>query len=96
MPFEKLVGLFFNDRGALLLRPLFRYVVLSGIRELFTAAALLLVIGIALFTSAWVIDGFRCLSCWCAAGWSEYRHELEIAIEPFKAYYSVCSLLPLE
>ncbi|MFA0350512.1 cation:proton antiporter, partial [Vibrio sp. 10N.222.55.C6] len=33
--------------GHFLLRPLFRYVVMSGVRELFTVAALLLVIGIA-------------------------------------------------
>ncbi|MBE4575473.1 glutathione-regulated potassium-efflux system protein KefB [Vibrio navarrensis] len=44
--------------GHFLLRPLFRYVVMTGVRELFTVTALL--------------------------GESEYRHELEIAIEPFK------------
>lgn len=34
--------------GHFLLNPLFRYIALSGVRELFTVAALLLVVGIAL------------------------------------------------
>ncbi|PSV45784.1 glutathione-regulated potassium-efflux system protein KefB [Photobacterium indicum] len=71
--------------GHFLLRPLFRWVVLSGVRELFNVAALLLVIGIAL--------GMQSLGLSMALGAflagvllaeSEYRHELEIAIEPFK------------
>ncbi|NAW66241.1 glutathione-regulated potassium-efflux system protein KefB [Photobacterium halotolerans] len=71
--------------GHFLLRPLFRWVVMSGVRELFTVTALLLVIGIAL--------GMEILGLSMALGTflagvllaeSEYRHELEIAIEPFK------------
>ena len=71
--------------GHFLLRPLFRYVVMSGVRELFTVAALLLVIGIAV--------GMQSLGLSMALGTflagvllaeSEFRHELEIAIEPFK------------
>lgn len=71
--------------GHFLLRPLFRWVVLSEVRELFNVAALLLVIGIAL--------GMQSLGLSMALGTflagvllaeSEYRHELEIAIEPFK------------
>lgn len=71
--------------GHFLLRPLFRWVVLSGVRELFNVAALLLVIGIAV--------GMQSLGLSMALGTflagvllaeSEYRHELEIAIEPFK------------
>lgn len=71
--------------GHFLLRPLFRWVVVSGVRELFNVAALLLVIGIAL--------GMQSLGLSMALGTflagvllaeSEYRHELEIAIEPFK------------
>ncbi len=38
--------------GHFLLRPLFRYVVMSGVRELFNVAALLLVLGIALIMQA--------------------------------------------
>ncbi|MGF1721609.1 glutathione-regulated potassium-efflux system protein KefB [Vibrio kyushuensis] len=71
--------------GHFLLRPLFRYVVLSGVRELFTIAALLLVIGIALVMKQLGLS--MALGTFLAGvllAESEYRHELEIAIEPFK------------
>ena len=71
--------------GHFLLRPLFRYVVLSGVRELFTVAALLLVIGIALLMKHLGLS--MALGTFLAGvllAESEYRHELEIAIEPFK------------
>ena len=71
--------------GHFLLRPLFRYVVLSGVRELFTVAALLLVIGIALMMQKLGLS--MALGTFLAGvllAESEYRHELEIAIEPFK------------
>ncbi|MCG9598529.1 glutathione-regulated potassium-efflux system protein KefB [Vibrio sp. Isolate25] len=71
--------------GHFLLRPLFRYVVLSGVRELFTVAALLLVIGIALLMQQLGLS--MALGTFLAGvllAESEYRHELEIAIEPFK------------
>lgn len=71
--------------GHFLLRPLFRWVVMSNVSELFNVTALALVIGIAL--------GMQSLGLSMALGTflagvllaeSEYRHELEIAIEPFK------------
>ncbi|OEF05255.1 glutathione-regulated potassium-efflux system protein KefB [Vibrio genomosp. F10] len=71
--------------GHFLLRPLFRYVVLSGVREVFTIAALLLVIGIALTMKQLGLS--MALGTFLAGvllAESEYRHELEIAIEPFK------------
>ena len=71
--------------GHILLRPLFRYVVMSGVRELFTVAALLLVIGIALVMKQLGLS--MALGAFLAGvllAESEYRHELEIAIEPFK------------
>ncbi|WP_194436786.1 glutathione-regulated potassium-efflux system protein KefB [Vibrio fluminensis] len=71
--------------GHFLLRPLFRYVVASGVRELFTVAALLLVIGIALIMKQLGLS--MALGAFLAGvllAESEYRHELEIAIEPFK------------
>ncbi|WP_428772662.1 glutathione-regulated potassium-efflux system protein KefB [Vibrio sp.] len=71
--------------GHFLLRPLFRYVVMSGVRELFTVAALLLVIGIALMMQSLGLS--MALGTFLAGvllAESEYRHELEIAIEPFK------------
>lgn len=71
--------------GHYLLSPLFRYIVLSGVRELFTVAALLLVIGIALLMQNLGLS--MALGTFLAGvllAESEFRHELEIAIEPFK------------
>lgn len=71
--------------GRYLLRPLFRYIAGSDVREVFTAAALLLVLGAALFMDAL---GFSMALGTFLAGVllaeSEYRHELETAIDPFK------------
>ncbi|WP_211186894.1 glutathione-regulated potassium-efflux system protein KefB [Rouxiella aceris] len=71
--------------GRYLLRPIFRLIVASGVREVFTAAALLVVLGSALFMQAL---GFSMALGTFLAGIllaeSEYQHELEIAIEPFK------------
>ncbi|KEY58689.1 glutathione-regulated potassium-efflux system protein KefB [Serratia sp. DD3] len=71
--------------GRFLLRPLFRYIAASGVREIFTAAALLVVLGAALFMD--VLGLSMALGTFIAGvllAESEYRHELEIAIEPFK------------
>lgn len=71
--------------GRYLLRPLFRFIAASGVREVFTAASLLLVLGSALFME---MLGFSMALGTFLAGVllaeSEYRHELEIAIDPFK------------
>ncbi|MBI6550164.1 glutathione-regulated potassium-efflux system protein KefB [Xenorhabdus lircayensis] len=71
--------------GRYLLRPLFRLVVKSGVREVFTAASLLVVLGAAIFMEKL---GFSMALGTFIAGVlladSEYRHELEISIEPFK------------
>ncbi len=71
--------------GRFLMRPVFRFIAAARLREIFSAAALLLVIGIALamdriglspalgtFLAGVVLSG------------SEYRHELESDIAPFK------------
>ncbi|TCV93633.1 glutathione-regulated potassium-efflux system protein KefB [Biostraticola tofi] len=71
--------------GRYLLRPLFRYIALANVREVFTAAALLLVLGSALFMD--MLGLSMALGTFIAGvllAESEYRHELEIAIEPFK------------
>jgi glutathione-regulated potassium-efflux system protein KefB len=71
--------------GRFLLRPLFRYIASSGVREIFTAAALLVVLGAALFMDALGLS--MALGTFIAGvllAESEYRHELEISIEPFK------------
>jgi len=71
--------------GYYLSRPLFRYVVQSRLREIFTATALMLVIGIAALMS--VVNLSPALGAFLAGvvlGNSEFRHELKASIEPFK------------
>lgn len=71
--------------GHYLSRPLFRFIAHSRLREIFTAAALLLVIGIALLMT--LVDLSPALGTFLAGvvlANSEFRHELESDIEPFK------------
>jgi len=71
--------------GLFLVRPFFQAVAKTRLRELFTAAALLLVIGIALLMSK--VGLSPALGTFLAGvllANSEYRHELEGDIEPFK------------
>jgi CPA2 family monovalent cation:H+ antiporter-2 len=71
--------------GSYLTRPIFRFIAMAKLRELFTAAALLMVIAIALLM---VVVGLSPALGTFLAGVvlanSEYRHELESDIEPFK------------
>ena len=72
--------------GRLFLRPVFRFIARSKVRETFTAIALLLVVGAALLMN-WL--GLSAALGAFIAGVvladSEYRHQLESDIEPFKA-----------
>ena len=71
--------------GHFLSRPLFRFIAESRLREIFTASALLLVIGIALLMT--LVDLSPALGTFLAGvvlANSEFRHELESDIEPFK------------
>ena len=71
--------------GHYLSRPLFRFVAQSGLREIFTATALMLVIGIAALMS--LVGLSPALGTFLAGvvlANSEFRHELETNIEPFK------------
>jgi monovalent cation:proton antiporter-2 (CPA2) family protein len=71
--------------GRFLIRPLFRIIASTRLREIFTATALLLVIGIALLME--FIGLSAALGTFIAGvvlADSEYRHELEAEIEPFK------------
>jgi monovalent cation:proton antiporter-2 (CPA2) family protein len=71
--------------GHFLSRPLFRLIAAARLREIFTAAALLLVVGIALLMT-WV-ELSPALGTFLAGvvlANSEFRHELESDIEPFK------------
>lgn len=71
--------------GRKLLRPLLRVVSTTGVQELFTAAALLVVLGMALAMDR--IGLSMALGAFLAGvllADSEYRHRLEADIEPFK------------
>ena len=71
--------------GHFLSRPLFRFVANSGLREIFTATALMLVIGIAALMS--LVGLSPALGTFLAGvvlATSEFRHELESNIDPFK------------
>lgn len=71
--------------GLFLIRPFFRYVAKTRLRELFTAASLLLVIGISLLmTKVGLSPALGTFLAGVVLANSEYRHELEGDIEPFK------------
>ncbi|NHF71561.1 cation:proton antiporter domain-containing protein [Paracoccus xiamenensis] len=71
--------------GTYLTRPVFRYVAMANLREIFVATALAFVVGIALLMS--MVGLSPALGTFLAgvvlAG-SEYRHELESDIDPFR------------
>ncbi len=71
--------------GSYLTRPIFRFIAAAKLRELFTAAALMMIVGIALLMS--LVGLSPALGTFLAGvvlANSEYRHELESDIEPFK------------
>ncbi|MBO9401370.1 cation:proton antiporter [Shimia sp. R9_3] len=71
--------------GSFLTRPLFSFVALANLREVFVATALALVIGIALLMS--LVGLSPALGTFLAGvvlANSEYRHELESDIDPFR------------
>lgn len=71
--------------GSYLTRPVFRFISGANLRELFTATALMMVVGIALLMS--LVGLSAALGTFLAGvvlANSEYRHELESDIDPFK------------
>ncbi len=71
--------------GRYLLRPILHAIASAGIQEIFTAAALLVVIGTALLmTSVGLSMSLGAFLAGVLLADSEYRHELEADIEPFK------------
>jgi monovalent cation:H+ antiporter-2, CPA2 family len=71
--------------GRFFVRPALAAIARTGLRELFTAAALLLVIGIALLmTQVGLSPALGTFLAGVVLANSEYRHELESDIEPFK------------
>jgi len=71
--------------GRFLVRPVFRFIAETKMREIFTATALMLVIGIALLMqSVGLSPALGTFLAGVMLSDSEYRHELESDIEPFK------------
>lgn len=71
--------------GRFLVKPLMRVVARSRVRELFTTSALLLVVGISvLMTIVGLSPALGAFLGGVVLANSEYRHELESDIEPFK------------
>jgi monovalent cation:proton antiporter-2 (CPA2) family protein len=71
--------------GRKLIRPLLRIVAAARVREVFTATSLLLVIGITvLMTQVGLSPALGTFLAGVVLADSEYRHELESDIEPFK------------
>lgn len=71
--------------GNYLTRPIFRFVAGANLRELFTATALLMVIGIALLmTLVGLSPALGTFLAGVVLANSEYKHELESDIDPFR------------
>ena len=71
--------------GRYLTRPVFHYIAKTGSREIFIAATLLIIVGVTLSMHA--VGLSPALGTFLAGvvmAESEYRHELETSIEPFK------------
>ncbi|TKB04125.1 potassium transporter [Alteromonas portus] len=76
---------FLTIGGHYLSRPLFKFVASSGLREIFTATALMLIIGIAaLMGLVGLSPALGAFLAGVVLANSEFRHELEANIEPFK------------
>lgn len=83
LPLVAIAGVIIGGRT--LLRPVLRVLANTGVTEVFTAAALLLVIGVALAMEA--VGLSASLGAFLAGvllADSEYRHELQADLEPFK------------
>jgi glutathione-regulated potassium-efflux system ancillary protein KefC/glutathione-regulated potassium-efflux system protein KefB len=71
--------------GRVLLRPAFRIIARTGLREMFTASALALVVGAALLmTTVGLSPALGAFMAGVVLADSEFRHELEADIEPFR------------
>lgn len=71
--------------GRYIIPPIFRLVAATRLREMFTATALLLVVGIAvLMSSVGLSPALGTFLSGVVLANSEYKHELESDIEPFK------------
>jgi glutathione-regulated potassium-efflux system ancillary protein KefC len=71
--------------GRLLLRPILRWVAASNLHEIFTACALMLVVGVALLMQfVGLSPALGAFVAGVVLADSEFRHEIETDIEPFR------------
>jgi glutathione-regulated potassium-efflux system ancillary protein KefC len=78
-----IAGIVFS--GRLLLRPILRWVASSNLHEIFTATALMLVVGVALLMqTVGLSPALGAFVAGVVLADSEYRHEIETDIEPFR------------
>ncbi|QJF50713.1 monovalent cation:proton antiporter-2 (CPA2) family protein [Roseobacter ponti] len=71
--------------GIFLTRPLFRYIHAARLREMYTALALMIVVGISfLMTLVGLSPALGAFLAGVVLANSEFRHELETDLEPFK------------
>jgi monovalent cation:H+ antiporter-2, CPA2 family len=71
--------------GRFLVRPMMRAVARTGLRELFTGAALFIVLGVTLLmTTVGLSPALGTFLAGVVLASSEFRHELESDVEPFK------------
>lgn len=74
--------------GRYLVRPLFRYIASAKLREIFTATALLLVVGVAvLMQSVGLSSALGAFLAGVMLAESEFRRELEADVEPFRGLF---------
>ncbi len=74
--------------GIFATRPIFRYIHASGLREMYTALALVIVVGISLLMT--IVGLSPALGAFLAGvvlASSEFRHELETDLQPFKGLF---------
>ena len=75
----------FEPKFSVAVRPLLQVVARTGLREVFTSVALLIVLGVAqLMTMAGLSMGLGAFLAGVLLAGSEFRHALEADIEPFK------------
>lgn len=74
--------------GRYLTRPLFRYIASAKLREIFTASALLIVVGVAvLMQSVGLSSALGAFLAGVMLTESEFRRELEADVEPFRGLF---------
>ena len=74
--------------GIYLARPIFRYIHAANLREMYTALALLIVVGISfLMTLVGLSPALGAFLAGVVLANSEFRHELESDLEPFKGLF---------